>query len=162
MGGGDEMILLLVSCSLGLKNVIMWKGSLNDCDKNETVFLNADSVSWESIFLYFEALKAYFSLGCCQRKLFKNSEYTFSSVQFSCSVVSDSFDPMNRSMPGLPVYHQLPMFTQTHVHWVIDAIQPSHSLSSPSPPAPNPFQNQGLFQWVNSSHEVAKVLQFQL
>ena len=70
-------------------------------------------------------------------------------------------DPMNRSTPGLPVHHQCPEFTQTHVHWVSDAIQPSHPLSSPSPPAPNPSQYQSLFQWVNSSHEVAKVLEFQ-
>ena len=69
---------------------------------------------------------------------------------------------MNRSTPGLPVHHQLPEFTQTHVHQVSDAIQPSHPLSSPSPPAPNPSQHQGLFQWVNSSHEVAKVLELQL
>ena len=61
-------------------------------------------------------------------------------------------DPMNRSAPGLPVHHRLPEFTQTHVHRVSDAIQPSHPLSSPSPPAPNPFQHQSLFQWVNSLH----------
>ena len=65
-------------------------------------------------------------------------------------------------MPGLPVHHQLPEFTQTHVHWVRDAIQPSHPRSSPPLPAPNPSQQQGLFQWVNSSHEVAKLLEFQL
>ena len=69
-------------------------------------------------------------------------------------------NPMNRSTPGLPVHHQLPEFTQTHVHRVSDAIQASHPLSSPSPPAPNPSQHQSLFQWVNSSHEVAKVLSF--
>ena len=69
---------------------------------------------------------------------------------------------MNRSTPGLPVHHQIPEFTQTHVHRVGDAIQPSHSLSSPSPPAPNPSQHQSLFQWVNSSHELAKVLELQL
>ena len=69
---------------------------------------------------------------------------------------------MNHSTPGLPVHHQLPEFTQTHVHRVSDAIQPSHLLSSPSPPAPNPSQHQGLFQWVNSSCEVAKVLELQL
>ena len=69
---------------------------------------------------------------------------------------------MNGSTPGLPVHHQLPEFIQTHVHRVSDAIQPSHPLSSPSPPAPNPSQHQGLFQWVNSLHEVAKVLEFQL
>ena len=70
--------------------------------------------------------------------------------------------PMDCSTPGLPVHHQLPELTQTHVHQVSDAIQPSHPLSSPSPPAPNPSLHQSLFQWVNSSHEVAKVLEFQL
>ena len=83
----------------------------------------------------------------------------FSSVAQSCPTLCD---PMNCSTPGLPVHHQLLEFTQTHVHWVSDAIQPSHPLLSPSPPAPNPSQHQSLFQWVNSSHEVAKVLEFQL
>ena len=83
----------------------------------------------------------------------------FSSVAQSCPALCD---PMNRSTPGLPVHHQLSEFTQTHVHWVGDAIQPSHPLSSPSPPAPNPSQHQGLFQWVTSSCQVAKVLEFQL
>ena len=69
---------------------------------------------------------------------------------------------MNCSTPGHPVHHQLPELTQTHVHQVGDAIQPSHPLLSPFPPAPNPSQHQSLFQWVNSSHEVAKVLEFQL
>ena len=69
---------------------------------------------------------------------------------------------MNCSTPGLPVHHQLPEFTQSHVHRVGDAIQPSHLLSSLCPPAPNLSQHQGLFQWVSSSHEVAKVLEFQL
>ena len=64
---------------------------------------------------------------------------------------------MNCSTPGIPVHDQLLVFTQTHVHQVSDVIQPSHPLSSPSPPSPNPSQHQGLFQWVNSSHEVAKV-----
>ena len=68
---------------------------------------------------------------------------------------------MNCSTPGLPVHHQLPEFTQTLVYRVGNAIQPSHSLSSPSPPAPNPSQHQSLFQWVNASHEVAKVLELQ-
>ena len=81
------------------------------------------------------------------------------SVAQSCPTL---YNPMNRSTPGLPVHHQLLDFTQTHVHRVSDAIQPSHPLSSPSPPAPNPSQHQSLFQWVNSSHEVAKVLEFQL
>ena len=82
----------------------------------------------------------------------------FSSVAQSCLTL---FDPMNHSMPGLPVHHKLPKFTQTHVHRVSDAIQPSHPLSSPSPPGTNPSQHQGLFQWVSSLHEVAKVLEFQ-
>ena len=82
----------------------------------------------------------------------------FSSVAQSCPTLCD---PMNRSTPGLPVHHQLPKITQTHVHQIGDAIQASHPLSSSSPPAPNPSQHQGLFQWVNSSHEVAKVLEFQ-
>ena len=82
-----------------------------------------------------------------------------SSVAQSCRTLCN---PMDCSTPGLPVHHQLPEFTQTYVHWVGDAIQPSHPLSSPSPPVPNPSQHQGLFQWVNSSHEVAKVLEFQL
>ena len=69
---------------------------------------------------------------------------------------------MNCSTPGLPVRHQLPELTQTHVHWVGDAIQPSQPLLSPSPPAFNQSQHQGLFKWVSSSHQVAKVLEFQL
>ena len=83
----------------------------------------------------------------------------FSSVAQSCPTLCD---PMNPSTPGLPVHHQLPEFTQTHAHWVGDAIQPSHPLSSPPPPVPNPSQHQGLFQQLNSLHEVAKVLEFQL
>ena len=80
----------------------------------------------------------------------------------SCSVVSDSSQPMDHSTPSFPVHHQLPESTQTHVHWVGNAIQPSHPLSSPSPPTFNLSQHQGLFKWVSSSHEVAKVLEFQL
>ena len=83
----------------------------------------------------------------------------FSSVPQSCSTLCD---PMNHSTSGLPVHHQLPEFTQTDVHRVGDAIQSSHPLSFPSPPAPNPSQNQSIFQRVSFSHEVAKVLEFQL
>ena len=71
-------------------------------------------------------------------------------------------DPMDCSTPGLPVHHQLLEFTQTHVHGVGDAIQPSYPLSSPSPPALNLSEHQGLFKWVSSSHQLAKVLEFQL
>ena len=83
----------------------------------------------------------------------------FSSVTQSCPTLCD---PMNRSTPGLPVHHQLPEFNQTHIHWVGDTIQPSHPLSSTSPPAFNLSQHQGLFKWVRSLHQMAKVLEFQL
>ena len=89
-------------------------------------------------------------------------------LTFHCSVSSVTqlcptlCDPMNYSTPGLPVHHQLLEFTQTHVHRVSGVIQPSYPLSSPLPPAPNPSQRQSLLEWVNSSHEVAKVLEFQL
>ena len=80
-----------------------------------------------------------------------------SSVAQLCPTLCD---PMDCSMPGLPIHHQLLEFTQTHVHWVSNAIQPSHPLSSPSPPTFNPSQHQGLCKWVSSSHQVAKVLEF--
>ena len=83
----------------------------------------------------------------------------FSSVARSCPTLCN---PMNYSTPGLSVHHQLPEFTQSHVHWVGDAIQPSHPTSSPSPPALNLSQHQGLFKWVSSSHQVAKILELQL
>ena len=84
---------------------------------------------------------------------------SFSSVAQSCLTLCD---PMNCSTPGLPVHHQLLESTQTHVHWVGDAIQPFHPLSSPSPPALNLSQHQGFFKWVSSLHQVAKVLELQL
>ena len=84
------------------------------------------------------------------------------SVQFSRSVMSDSLRPQELQHARPPCPSPTPGVTQTHVHRVSDAIQPSHPLSSPSPPAPNPSQHQRVFQWVNSSHEVAKILEFQL
>ena len=83
----------------------------------------------------------------------------FSSVTQSCPTLCD---PKNWSTPVLPVHHHLPEITQTHIHRVCDAIQPSHPLLFPSPPAPNPSQHQSLFQWVNSLHQMAKVVEFQL
>ena len=83
----------------------------------------------------------------------------FSSVDQACQTLCD---PMNRSAPGLPVHHQLLELIQTHVHWVGDAIQASHPLSSPSPPAFNLSQHSGLFKWVGSSNQVSKVLEFWL
>ena len=97
---------------------------------------------------YFKAVYCYFAylayMQCTSRKMLDWVKH-----KLDCST------------PGLPVHHQLPEFTQTHVQRVGDAIQPSHPRSSPSP-APNPSQHQGLFQWVNSLHEVAKLLEFQL
>ena len=93
-----------------------------------------------------------------------NCSVQFSSIQFrsvfqSCPTLCE---PIGCSTPGFPVYHQLPQSTQTHVHWVGDAIQPSHSLSSLSPPVFNLSQHQGLFKWVGPSYQVAKILEFQL
>ena len=116
---------------------------------------------YEFVYIYcklrdFQLLKHLFGIMPCGLTRYS---VQFSSVAQSCPTLCD---PMNCSTPGLPVHHQLPEFTQTQVHQVCDAIQPSHPLSSPSPLAPNPSQHRGLFQWVNSSHEVAKVLEFQL
>ena len=83
----------------------------------------------------------------------------FSSVAQSCLTLCD---PMNHSMPGLPVHHQFLESTQTHVHRLTDPTQSSHPLSSLSPPALNFSQHQGLFKWVSSLHQVAKILEFQL
>ena len=124
--------------------VLFWIIQVHVC-----VFQSVMSVLWGHLWC--------FVLWCQQNMLF--TLYQFSSVTQSCLT---PWNPMNRSTPGLPVHHQLPEFTQTHVHQVSDAIQPSHPLSSPSPLAPNPSQHQSLFQWVNFSHEVAKVLEFQL
>ena len=83
----------------------------------------------------------------------------FSLVARSCLTLCNAMDC---STPSLPVHPQIPELAQTYVHWVSDAIQPSHPLLSPSPPAFNLTQHQGLFQWVSSSHQVVKVLEFQL
>ena len=101
-----------------------------------------------------------FKKWCCVNHILSSvkEKLHLSSVAQSCPTLCD---PMDCSKPGLPVHHQLPEFTQTHVHWVGDVIQSSHPLSSPSPPAFNISQHQGLFKWVSSSHQVAKVLEFQ-
>ena len=100
-------------------------------------------------------------VGFCKSKFSSSSCLCvqFSSVTQSCLTLCD---PMDCSTPGLPVNHQLPELDQTHVHRVGDAIQPTHPLSPPSPPAFNLSHHQGLFQWVSTSHQVAKVLEFQL
>ena len=101
-----------------------------------------------SVFWNWECLPHNRYLDCC-----------YCSVTQSCLTLCN---PMDCSTPGLPVHHQLPKLAQTHVLRVCDAIQPSHPLSSLSRPAFNLSQHQGLFQWVSSSHQVAKVLEFQL
>ena len=108
------------------------------------------------IFLFLHNFQSSSSISCWEKYVeITNCKNDLSSVAQSCPNLCD---PMNHSTPGLPVHHQLPEFTQTHVHWVSDATQPSHHLSFPSPPTFNLFQHQGLFQWVSSSHQVAKVL----
>ena len=103
--------------------------------------------------------------GPCLTYVRNNSLIIFHNIfefckQLSCSVVSDSLWPMDCSMPGLPVNHQLLEFTQTLVHWVSDAIQLPHPLSFPTLPTFDLAQHQGLFQWISSSHQVVKVLEF--
>ena len=126
----------------------------------DITYKNASSFIKLSLFSYIQSQHLLENIYSFAFPIIEEFTYVqFSSVAQSCLTLCD---PMNRSTQGLPVHHQLPEFTQTHVHGVGDAIQPSHPLSSPSPPAPNPSQHQSLFQWVNSSHGVAKVLEFQL
>jgi len=131
-----------------------------DCKELDTTEVTEHTSTIKSPFLGWNIERTYIQMANTHTKRYSKSLIIqFSSVAQSSPTLCD---PMNRSTPGLPVHHQLPEFTQTHVHRVGDAIQPSHPLLSPSPPAPNPSQHQSLFQWVNSSHEVAKVLEFQL
>ena len=140
-------------------------GILSDILKNQiktmvTISIKDSYILWVPLGHLSSELEAFSHLS--------SNRYPYASLPASVQVSSVTqlcptlCDPMNPSTPGLPVHHQLLEFTQTHVHWLGDDIQPSHPLSSPSPPAPNPSQHQSLFQWVNSSHEVAKVLEFQL
>ena len=138
---------------------------------------------WDNKFLFFEALSfLYFVTAIWKTNIpinwmlaletwsdsgwkFWQEYYLGDIVPFICSSVAQTcpilWDPMDYSMPGFPFLHYLPEFAQTHVRWVGDAIQLSHPLSTPSPFALNLSQHQGLFQWVNSSHQVAKVLELQ-
>ena len=120
--------------------------------------MKAENHQWFCI-IYPHMLK----LLCSQNKLFTKScnawKLIVSSGIQSCPTL---WDLMDCSTLGFPVHHRLPELTQTPVHWVIDAIQPSHPLSSPSPPAFSLSQYEDLFKWVSSSHQVVKVLEFQL
>ena len=126
----------------------MWKW------ENKCIFFCLLFYSWKK-FNKLSATRHYITI----RKFIYSVLIQFSSVTQSCLTLCD---PMNCSMPGFPVHHQYPEFTQTHVHWVGDAIQPSHPLSSCSPPALNLSQHHGLFKWVSSLYQVSKVLEFQL
>ena len=126
------------------------KGNAKDCSNYRTVVLIS------------HASKVMLKILQARLQQYINWELTdvqFSSVAQLCPTLCD---PMNRSTWGLPVHHQLPQSTQTHVHWVSGAIQSSYPLSFLSPPALNLSQHQGLFKWVSSLHQVAKVLEFQL
>ena len=138
---------------------IIWKSPINSY---LPLWLKNSCIMLLSVYVFISFLESKLKEGCHNH--FALPWCSISSVQFSSFAQScpTLCDPMNCSTPGLPVHHQLPEFTQTHIHQVGDAIQPSHPLSSSSPPARNPSQHQSLFQWVNSSHEVAKVPEFQL
>ena len=114
-----------------------------------TVYLLGMLISFDELFKWY-----FFSFFVCWY-----GSVQFSSVAQSCTTLCN---PMNHTTPGFPAHHQLPESTQTHANRVGDAIQPPNPLSSPSPPASKPSQHQSLFQWVNSLHEVAKLLEFQL
>ena len=101
----------------------------------------------------------------CSLKIIRDCNSYVHFVHCCCSVPKSCptlFYPMDCCSPGFPVLHSLPEFVQTHVHWVSEAILPSYPLSTPSPLAHNLSQHQGVFQWVSYSHQVAKVLEFQL
>ena len=119
-----------------------------------------------SLHIFTYARNAQFFISTCWNSTNTVLQSQWKEQSPSCSVFTQSCptlcNSMNCSTPGLPVYHQLLEFTQTHVHWVGDAIQPSYALSSPSPPALNLSQHQGLFKWVSSPQQVAKLLEFQL
>jgi len=119
------------------------------------------------IYNYFAHYKIFFLNYVIHFSIYENFEHLlclllYNWVQFSHSVMSDFCDTIDCSMPVFLVHHQLPELAQTHIHWVGDAIQPSHSLSSPYTPAFNLSQHQGLLQWVSSLNQVAKVLELQL
>ena len=132
---------------------------------NFTFYLIIPSIQKYMWFLYFSSMSMTLLKSFSSRFLMCLLEYAIykiSSVQFSPSVVSNSLRPHGLQHTRPPCPSPLPEFTPTHVHWVGDAIQPSHLLSSLSPPAFNLSQNQGLFKWVSPSHQVVKVLELQL
>ena len=129
-------------------------------------YSDGDLRIWVLTIAYYSECAFYKVFGKSRPGLFSQSIIPSSLRRPQCCSVAQSCptlcDPMDYSMSGFPVHHQLPELAQTHVHWVDDANKASHPLSPPSPPFLNLSEHQGLFQWVGSSHQVAKVLQFQL
>ena len=154
-----------MKCSLGISNFLLLFSSVFFALITEEGFLISPCCSLELCILMgmYSCLENPMNSMKMQKERTLKDELPmlvhFSSFAQLCRTLCD---PMNRGMPGLPVHHQLPESTQNHVHWVGDAIQPSHPLSSPYPSALNLSQHQGLFQWVNSLHQVTKLLEFQL
>ena len=144
---------------LGRKSLSSGKGPWREINgSNRHIFKS--KTNFQLLGIYLREGAAFYSLFYhLTLSTLAGSEQEISSVQLLSHV--QLFETPWTSMPGLPVHHQLPEFTQTHAHWVGGAIQPPHPLSSPSP-AFNLFQNQSLFKWVSSSHQVAKVLEFLL
>ena len=156
---------LPASGSFPMRQLFTWGGqsigvsfSFSIIPSNEHSGLISFSMDWLDLLAVQGTLRSFLQHHSSKASILQHS-VQFSSVTQSCLTLCD---PINCSTPVLPVHHQLLQFTKTHVHRIGDAIQPSHPLLSPFPPAPNPSQHQSLFQWVNSSHEVAKVLEFQL
>ena len=163
-----------------MEDLYFWALLLFSCNQVSSIYFIAYVCTEKQCDLLFQICfwKSFLSLNRSQIHIVKHKcnitdliwtwaqtrEYSHCSVQFS--LVAQSCPtlcyPMNHSTPGLPVHHQLLELAQTHVHCVGDAIQPSHPLSSPSPPAFNLSQHQGHFKWVSSLHQVAKLLEFQL
>ena len=148
----EEKFYDLLSCNFQIYNTVLLTMSFYTLHEA----LTSSIVGW---FAIRSSIGSHFARTLHHDLFISSGPTPFSSDSHSCPTLCD---PMNCSAPGLPVCHQLPESTKTHVHWVGDAIQPSHPLSSPIPPALNLSQHQGLFRWVSSSHQVAKVLEFQL
>ena len=134
-----------------------WVQSLGQEDLLEKEIATESSIfAWEIPWIEDPGVLRF--MGSQKSPIWLSDSVQFSSVTSLCPTLCD---PVDCRMPGLPLHHQLPESTQTHVHWVSDAIQPSHPLLPPSP-ALNLSQHQGFFQWVSSSYQVAKILEFQL
>ena len=169
-----DLFMVFLICSIGLyvclhANIMLFyycsfliNFEIKMCDTSNFIFLPEDCCGYLESFSNLLSLvlwSLHFMLICALKVEISHVGISVSSVAQSCRTLCN---PMDCSTPDLPVHHQLPEFTQTHVHWLSDAIQPCHSLSSPSSPTFNLSQHLGLFKWVSSLHQVAKVLEFQL